>query len=116
METLLQLQDGEILNFEEEHYHSNGCCETCDYGSSYAQDFTVVTSKGNMRFETDVMYDYLVSHDFLLKLILRNTEQIKAMTLQEFFDWMLAAFKEEHGGTSYRTGDRQGVKGTYSPK
>lgn len=115
METLLQLQDGEILNFEEEHYSSSGC-ETCDYVSSYVQDFTVVTSKGNMRFESDVMYDYLVSHDFLLKLILRNTEQIKAMTLQEFFDWMLGSFTEEHGGTFYRTGEGQGVKGTFSPK
>ena len=68
-DVLLTLVDGDLISFAEDHYSSKGC-PTCDYNSSYVQDFTVVTSKGKTRFQLDQMYDYAISHDYLFKTIL----------------------------------------------
>ena len=35
----------------------------------------------------NTMYDYAISHDFLMKTILPNVEDIKKMTIDEFFEW-----------------------------
>jgi len=91
---LLSLVDGDILNFSEEHSQYSGC-ETCDFGSSYLQDFNVTTTKGNMRFDFDEMYDYLISHDFMFRLILPRVEEIKKMTIMEFYEFLVNAFKKE---------------------
>lgn len=90
---LIQLQDGAILEFSEDHYSSSGC-ESCDYGSSYVQDFTVKTSAGDFRRELSQMYDYPISHDFLFKAILPNVALFNTMTIREFIAWLDARFGE----------------------
>jgi hypothetical protein len=94
METpLLSLADGDILSFKEDHYCKSTGCETCNYGSSYVQDFTVVTTKGTARFDFSMMYEYAISHDFLMKTILRQVDTIRAMTLVNFIEWLAEQFR-----------------------
>ena len=88
---IFTLLDGEIIDFSESHHSSSGC-DTCDYGSSYVQDFTVITSKGNMEFNFDNMYEYKISHDYLIKLFLRNSDEIKQKTIKEFYHWLVEQF------------------------
>lgn len=87
---LLTLADGVIYDFKEEHYQNRSGCDTCAYGSSYVQDFQIVTSKGDFKFNFEQMYDYKVSHDCLFKVILPNVEVIKEMTIERFLEWFEA--------------------------
>jgi len=83
---LLTLVDGDLISFDETHDYDGGC-ETCDYGSSYVQDFSIVTNKGSLHLNVDEMYQYAISHDYLLKLILPNAVNFTTMTVEEFFTW-----------------------------
>jgi hypothetical protein len=90
---LLKLKDGDLLTFKEDNYNSEGC-ESCDYGSSYVQNFTVVTTRRTGRYQLSQMYEYVISHDYLLKIILPNASKIQEMTCDEFFDWLETKFEE----------------------
>ena len=99
--SLLKLEDGELINFREDHYYSDGC-ETCDYGSSYVQDFTIETIKGNYYFNMSQMYEYPVSHEFMFKTILPNVEVIKQMTIKEFIAWITKELEKNDRLSSLR--------------
>lgn len=92
MEKLLTLADGDLLGFKEDHDASGGC-ETCYYGSSYVQDFTVDTTLGSWRFDLEQMYEYPVSHEFLFQTILPAVQEIQSMTIEGFIEWLSEKFR-----------------------
>lgn len=93
---LLELKDGQIIDIYTDKYHESGC-PTCDFGSSYVNEITVVMSKHRIFASIDTMYSYAVSEDWLLKTILNNVDQIKQMTELEFAAWFESQFNEFYG-------------------
>ena len=100
---LLKLVDGDLLEFSEDNSHFDGC-ETCDYGSTYVQSFTVKTTQGDTRFELEKMYSYPITHDFFFKTILPNIDKIKEMTITQFIQYLEEQF-EAAGGESWGFSD-----------
>lgn len=90
---LLTLVDGSVLNLREDHWTSAGC-PTCDYGKSYVRDFTVETTRGNLRFKFDNPNGYGVSEQFLMQLFLQHTQTIQALTVDELYAWLTERFRE----------------------
>lgn len=91
---LIEMVDGGIKEIETDSWDSPGC-ETCDYGSSYVNDFTVYMVSGNIKVHIDQMYSYATSEGFLMRLFLKNAGAIKKMTEQSFYEWLQSEFKKE---------------------
>ncbi|MCY9757695.1 hypothetical protein M5X00_26055 [Paenibacillus alvei] len=84
---LLPLVDGGIREILTDTT-SYGGCETCDYGSSYINEFTVLMTQGNIEIKCDQMYEYALSEGYMMQLILPNVDTIKEMTERELFQWL----------------------------
>lgn len=95
MSALIRLLDGEVLDFKEDAFCAGSGCETCNYGSSYVQDFTVVTTQGTWLFEVDNMYESAISHDFMFKTVLPKFKEFEAMTVGNFIAWLAATIQAE---------------------
>ena len=98
---LLELKDGQIIDIYTDKYYESGC-PTCDFGSSYVNDVTIIMTKYRVFASVDTMYSYAVSEDWLLKTILNNVDQIKQMTELEFAAWFEAQFNELDGDKTCR--------------
>lgn len=86
-ELLLPLADGGIENIISDTYACGGC-ETCDYGSSYTNEYTIVLTSGRLYIEASMMYEYPLSDGYMMKLFLGNVDTIKTLTEAEFVDWL----------------------------
>lgn len=84
---LLSLQDGGIVNIKSDVDSTSGC-ETCDYGSSYVNEFVIELTQKTIRIEVDQMYQHALSEGYMMQLLLPNAERIQAMTENEFAEWM----------------------------
>lgn len=84
---LLKMIDGGILSVK---YDSDfwGGCETCDYGSSYINEFNIIMETGRIQIKVNQMYEYALSEDYMMKLILQNVDEIKSKTELEFYQWL----------------------------
>lgn len=89
---LLELLDGGIVNIESDRDYVDGC-ETCDYGNSYINEFSVELVGFKFKIKASQMYEYKFSEDFIMKLFLRNVDLIKSFTELEFIDWLKENFK-----------------------
>ena len=97
---LVELKDGKIENI----YTDKCCtprCPTCDFGSSYVNDVTIIMTKYRIFASIDTMYSYAMSEDWLLKTVIKNIDQVKQMTELEFADWFEDQFDELCGDKSY---------------
>ncbi|MFK3936550.1 hypothetical protein ACI2JA_03410 [Alkalihalobacillus sp. NPDC078783] len=95
-DVLIELEDGAIIELESDSESESGC-ETCDYGSSYINDFSVITTKGRLDLSLDAMYEYSVSEGFLMQLFLNNIEFIKTLTIEQFKEWIIGELDKEDG-------------------
>lgn len=91
---LLELADGGIREIESDS-EAWGGCETCDYGSSYVNEYTIHLTSGKVKIKVDKMYNYALSDGHMMKVILPNVEEIKKLTEQEFVAWIESQTKEE---------------------
>lgn len=97
---LIELKDGKIENIYTDNCYTRGCL-TCDFGSSYVNDVTIIMTKYRIFASIDTMYSYAMSEDWLLKTIIRNIDQVKQLTELEFADWFEDQFDELCGDKSY---------------
>lgn len=97
---LLELKDGQIIDIYTDKYYESGC-PTCDFGSSYVNDLTIIMTKYRIFASIDTMYSYAMSEDWLLKTLVRNIDQVKQLTELEFSDWFEDQFDELCGDKSY---------------
>lgn len=93
---LVQLIDGGIVDIVTDTWSSGGC-ETCDWGSSYVNELTVVLTETVIVVEVSQMYDYPLSDGYLMKLFLANLEYLKTLTVEEFTDWLRQELTAEAG-------------------
>lgn len=104
-DTLIKLQDGWIEEIRTDSHYSSGC-DTCDYGSSYVNEFKIKTSTGEITIEIDTEYDYTVTEDYLMRLFLQNVDKIKQFTEGEFYDWLRKKVDEDVHEKNYGSGNR----------
>lgn len=93
-ELLIQMIDGgieEIITDTE----SWGGCETCDYGSSYINEFDVRFTTGLFEVRVDNMYDYAMSEGYLMELFIKNIDKIRASTEEEVMQWIENTINDE---------------------
>jgi hypothetical protein len=84
---LLQMVNGGIINITTDS-DSFGGCETCDYGSSYINEFKVEMTTGDIEIKVDNMYEFALSEGYMMQTILPKVDEIKGKTEQEFFEWL----------------------------
>ncbi|TPG77713.1 hypothetical protein EEL32_22555 [Brevibacillus laterosporus] len=92
---LLSMKDGRIINIASDSSYSPGC-ETCDYGSSYINEFSIQLTTGVINIEVDQMFEFALSDGYMMQLILPNVEKIKEMTEKEFCDWLRETMEKDH--------------------
>lgn len=95
---LLPLVDGGIVKIDTDSECYPGC-ETCDYGSSYINEFHVQLSTGKIYVKADNMYEFALSDGYLMELILPNIDTIKEMTECGFFKWIEEDLQSKFGGS-----------------
>ena len=83
---LVNLKDGCINEIETDNYYDSGC-DTCDYGSRYSNELTVKLNKFEIEVRVIQMYEYAISDDYIMKLMLHNLEHIQKCTEKEFCEW-----------------------------
>lgn len=93
-EILMQLKDTYIEEIESDTDSYSGC-ETCDYGSSYVNEFTIIMENGRIEIKVDNMYYFGISESFLMKTFLQNAASISNMTESEFIAWLEQTFDED---------------------
>ncbi len=91
---ILELQDGGIIDFQTDSDYTSGC-ETCDYGSYYANELFIQTVKGEIGIEVSKEYNYPMSDGYLMQIMLRNVEEIKKLTEKQFFEWIVKKITED---------------------
>lgn len=91
---LVKMVDGGIINVDYDS-ESWGGCETCDYGSRYINEFTVEMTSGKIEIKTTKMYDYALSEGYMMETLLKNIDDIKAMTEYEFYRWIESKIKSD---------------------
>lgn len=91
---LLEMIDGGIKEIYSDTWATEGC-ETCDYGSSYVNEFKIYLTSGTVHIEIDTMYEYALSEGDMMKIILPNVEEIKQMTEGQFCEWIAPKVHEK---------------------
>lgn len=84
---LIELTDGGLIEVISSSWDSSGC-DTCNYGSSYVNDFTLKLTRGALNVEVDTMYGYALSEGSLMEILLPNIEEIKRMSEESFIEWI----------------------------
>lgn len=84
---LVELVDGGILDITSDNYHYDGC-ETCDFGSEYVNEYDIKMTKGVLVVKIEQMYDYALTEGFMMSTMLKNIDNIKEMTENEFVEWL----------------------------
>ena len=84
---LITMVDGGLVTYDDDSY-SYGGCPTCDYGSQYITEIDITLTKYDIHIKTNQMYDYVLSEGDMMKLLLSNYDEIRAMTEKEFTDWL----------------------------
>ena len=83
---LFPMLDGGIVNYKDDMSSIPGC-ETCDYGSQYINDITIVLTGYKIHAILNKMYGYALSESDVMKLLLPAYEEIKGMTEKRFTEW-----------------------------
>lgn len=86
-DVLLKMVDGGILDVRSDLEYYEGC-PTCNYGSSYINEYDIDLVTSHVHIEVSQMYEYLLSEGDMMKLLLSNVDEIKQMTESAFTDWL----------------------------
>lgn len=90
---ICELKDGYVLNFTTEQY-SYGGCETCDYGSEYINECSIITSNNDIKITVNEMYEYAITSDFWVKFFCKNVINFLQMTEEEFICFVKEKIKD----------------------
>ena len=83
---LITLKDGGIVDIKEAHDSISGC-PTCDYGSVYTNEITILLTHSTIYVSVSQMYKYKFSSGDIMKIFLPNIDKISDMTEQSFTEW-----------------------------
>jgi hypothetical protein len=93
---LLPLVDGGIMQVHSDK-ESYGGCETCDYGSSYINEFNIKMTQGTIRIKMSAMYEYVLSEGYMMETLLHHVDAIRAFTENEFYTWLKLKLEKDFG-------------------
>ena len=79
--------DGGIVDYADNCEYIPGC-ETCDYGSQYITEIIITLTKYKIHVKLNEMYNYALSESGIMKVILPEYGNIRAMTEKEFSGWL----------------------------
>lgn len=102
---LLELTNGGIVNITSDKDYMSGC-DTCDYGSVYVNYFDVELTRVRIRIEASEMYDYPLSEQHMMNVMLRNVDRIKLMSEEEFTEWLEDSINKENKKVSCEVYDK----------
>ena len=80
--------DGGIVDVWTDTEYYNGYCDTCDYGSSYINEFEITLRNMEISIKIDDMYEYAMSEGDLMKMLLINNDHLKTLTEDGFSEWL----------------------------
>lgn len=107
---LLKLTNGGIMNITSDKDYVSGC-DTCDYGSSYVTYFDVELTRTNIRIEASKMYDYPLSEQHMMNVMLKNVDKIKLMSEERFTEWLEGSINNEVENVQYEIYDKLNKRG-----
>lgn len=84
MDYLIKMIDGGLKEVLEDKDCEWSGCETCDYGSKYITEFTLVLDSFNLEVKIGDMYDAPYSEEELMKLLCGNIEFIQNLKEEAF--------------------------------
>lgn len=84
---LLNMKDGGIKTIHTNKNYTQGC-PTCDYGSCYNTEIRIELNNYNIILKNKEMYDYGISEEFMLEMLLKNVNNIITMTESDFCRWV----------------------------
>lgn len=94
---ILPLSDGGVTSVDYDTQSHPGC-PTCDYGSSYVDDFTIEMTKYRMTVHIDNEYNHFISEGWLFRQLLSADHD---MTESQFVQWLRTLmdyyFRTEYG-------------------
>lgn len=94
---ILPLFDGGVTSVDYDTQSHPGC-PTCDYGSSYVDDFTIELIKYRMTVHIDNEYDHFISEGWPFRQLLSADHD---MTESQFVQWLRTLmdyyFRTEYG-------------------
>lgn len=93
MSTLnIKLADGnEIISYEDDTSYIRGC-ETCDYGSKYINEITIITTHFKIEVTFNQMYEYAFSTADAIKMFACG--DFASMTEDDVIEYFNKAFHE----------------------
>lgn len=91
----IKFADGnELVSYNDDTYHWDGC-PTCDYGSKYVNDISIMTTNYSIEIELSQMYEYTFSTADAIKIFAINMHNMSEI---EFLGYVKTKF-EEYGST-----------------
>lgn len=93
---ILPLFDGGVTDIDYEADDNPGC-PTCDYGSSYVDDFSIELTRFRIGIHINSMYNHFVSEGWLMRRLLMADH---GMTEGQFVTWLRAVLND-HFRTEY---------------
>lgn len=85
---LLKMIDGGLINVIEDNWCESRGCDTCDYGSEYIREFTLVLEGFCLKVQLGDMYCAPYSEKELMMLLCNNTDTIANLTQDDFINFI----------------------------
>ena len=82
--------NNEFISYSDDTWSSPGC-PTCDYGSKYVNEITIITTHYRINVELRQMYEYAFSEADAIKMLAIN---LGGMTEAEFLAYINKAFHQ----------------------
>lgn len=80
--------NNEFISYEDDSWASSGC-PTCDYGSEYVNEITIITTNYRIEIVLNQMYEHAFSTAEAIKMF---AVDLHSMTESEFLGYIDAAF------------------------
>ena len=93
--SIINMKDCCIVDFNYETDYEQGECPTCNYGERFITKFIITMNKGAIEIKISDEDGYKLSESFFIKLFTKNYHKITNMTKKEFFRFLKVRFKFE---------------------
>lgn len=113
---LVELIDGGVKNITTDIDYVSGGCPTCDYGTSWVNEYTIFMTNGVIKIEVDNDDNYTFSEGLMMKIFLQNIDEIKQMTEDSFSEWLKNKINNEIDAAERDSASYADINLTYSFK
>lgn len=98
---IVKLKDGYIKSLDTDEESHSGC-PTCDYGSSYINEFWITLSKSKIYASTNQMYEHCFYTGEVMTCFLRKAPDFLNMTENDFIDWFKSFIFEKDDDAEFK--------------